>query len=468
MVSIKTILAVIVWAGVAAQFATAQSNDFEFVPPLPAIPPLSEISPIPPIPSMDLVNDALLTAQVKLERFQFAPQPPQPPQPAAAPSPVRVYNPERSSEDNLYRSGQRHLDRREYESAVGAFDAAASKRGPKADGAHYWKAYALAKLGRRDEALAAIAELQKSHPSSRWLDDAKALAVEVRQASGQAVSPESQSDEDLKLMAINALMNSDPERALPLLEKILARGGSPKLKEKALFVLAQSRLPQAREIVIQYAKGKGNPDLQYKAVEFLGMHGGRDNTQLLGDVYGTTNDPNLKRRILHSFMVARDIDRLFNAAKSEPDPDLRREAIQLLGASRGIDQLMQLYASESNIEVREAIMQGLFAGGAADKVIELAKNEKEPRLRRRAIRQLGGMAKTGPAADALVSMYGAETDPKVKKDILQALFAQNNVTKVVEIARNEKDPELKREAVQMLSHSRSKEATDFLLELLNK
>jgi hypothetical protein len=42
------------------------------------------------------------------------------------------------------------------------------------------------------------------------------------------------------------------------------------------------------------------------------------------------------------------------------------------------------------------------------------------------------------------------------------------VTKIVEIARKESDPELKRDLVQMLSNMRSKEATDFLLELLNK
>ena len=67
--------------------------------------------------------------------------------------------------------------------------------------------------------MAAIAELRKSYAGSRWLDDAKALEVEVKQAAGQKVSPESESDEDLKLMAINGLMQSDSERAIPLLER---------------------------------------------------------------------------------------------------------------------------------------------------------------------------------------------------------------------------------------------------------
>jgi HEAT repeat protein len=425
-------------------------------------------------PSFHGPDAPMLAGQIdKLARqmaFLAQPPPAQPPQPPQPPRKFEYgrYNPERNSEESLYRAGTRHLDRREYEPAIAAFDAAASKKGSKADGAHYWKAYALAKLGRRDEALNVLAELQKSYANSRWLDDAKALGVEIRQASGQALSPESQSDEDVKLMAINALMQSDPERVVPLLEKILSRGGSPKLKEQALFVLAQSRTPQARDLVVQFAKGKGNPDIQYKAVEYLGIHGGANTVQLLAEIYGSTNDANLKRRILHSFMTAGDRERLFNVAKTEPDVNLRREAIQLLGASKGLQELGQLYTTETNTEVREAIMQGLFVGGAHDKIMELARSEKEPKLRRQAIHRLGAMGRSPQAAEALSAMYASETDNKVKREILHALFMQGNVSRIIEIARKETDPELRREAVQRLSMSKSKEATDFLVELLNK
>ena len=48
------------------------------------------------------------------------------------------------------------------------------------------------KLGRRDDTLAAIAELRRAHPHSRRLDDAKVLEAEARQSSGQPVRPEPQ------------------------------------------------------------------------------------------------------------------------------------------------------------------------------------------------------------------------------------------------------------------------------------
>ena len=90
--------------------------------------------------------------------------------------------------------------------------------GSRADGALYWEAYTLNKMARRDEATAAIATLRKNYPNSRWLEDAKALEVEVKQAAGSNVSPETQNDDELKLLALNGLMQSDPDRAFPILQ----------------------------------------------------------------------------------------------------------------------------------------------------------------------------------------------------------------------------------------------------------
>ena len=87
--------------------------------------------------------------------------------------------------NDSYRQGQQALDRRNYEQAVTRFDRAIASKSPRSDGALYWKAYALHKLGRRDPALAALAELEKQFPKSRWLNDARALAMEVRASTGQ-------------------------------------------------------------------------------------------------------------------------------------------------------------------------------------------------------------------------------------------------------------------------------------------
>jgi DNA helicase TIP49 (TBP-interacting protein) len=45
---------------------------------------------------------------------------------------------------------------------------------------------------------------------------------------------------------------------------------------------------------------------------------------------------------------------------------------------------------------------------------------------------------------------------------------QGNTKSLIQIARQEKDMSLKRDAVQKLSLMHSKESTDFMMELLNK
>src|SRR5277367_5707213 len=92
------------------------------------------------------------------------------------------------SSSESYSRGKSYLDRKEYDRAIDAFSRVIDNKASRADGAYYWRAYAQNKLGHRDEALASLDALEKSYPGSRWLDDAKALRVEIRSQSGQPVS----------------------------------------------------------------------------------------------------------------------------------------------------------------------------------------------------------------------------------------------------------------------------------------
>lgn len=369
---------------------------------------------------------------------------------------------------DAYARGQTDLNNRQYEKALQDFDRVIESKSSRSDGAMYWKAYAQNKLGRRNDALATLAELQKSSPKSPWISDAKALEQEVKQAVGQGVSPESETDEDLKLLAINSLINTDPERALPLLEKLLGEPrNSPLLKQRALFVLAQGRNPKAWEVVGRYAKAASNPDLQLKAVEYLGTYGSNDSRQILGDVYSSSTDPGVKRAVLRAYANGHDKERLLAAAKSEQNADLHLEAIRYLANAGGQAELAQLYPAETSSDGKLAIIRAMANSGNAEKLIDLARNEKEANLRLEAIRQLGNVRRE-KSAEALVSLYGSETDKSVKLQVVRALSNQDSAKQMVDLARKETDPELKKEIVRRLANMRSKEAVDYLMELLNK
>ena len=307
----------------------------------------------------------------------------------------------RGSDENAYSSGQRALDAHRYADALEDFNQVASHDGPHADGAAYWKAYTLIKLGRKDEALATIAELRKAHPQSRWLDDAKVLEVEA----GKPVSPESESDEELKLIALNGLMQSDPDRALPLLENLLKGNQSPRVKKRVVYVLASSDSAKAQQLLQQVAKGQSNPDVQLAAIQYLGSRrNDPSKAQLLMEIYAGSNDPNVKRAILNSL------------------------------------------------------------SGDHARMLQIARTEKNPELKVYAIRMLGGREEAG-TGDTLVAMY-PEGDQDVKNAVIDALTGQRNAKAMVQLAKAEKDPKQKQRIVERLAGMKSPDATDYLMEIL--
>ena len=367
----------------------------------------------------------------------------------------------------LYDDGREALDEDRYDRAAEKFAELARINSAQTDAALYWKAYAENRLGKRDTALATLADLKRRFPQSRWQRDASALEIDVRQRTGQPPHPEAQTDDELKMLAIQGLMNSDPERALPLLEKVLNGTGTPREKSKALFVIAQSGSPEARQILGRIVTGQSNPDLQRKAVEYLGMFGGGESRKILAEVYAKNGDESVRRAILRSYMISGDKDDLFAAAKNEKSEDLRREAIRQLGLVHGIDELQQLYQKESSTEVKHEILKAFFLAGDSKRLVEAANGEKDPELRRTAIHNLG-LINSPDSTQALKTIYAKETDRELRGEVLNAYFLQGNATQLVAIARSEKDPELKKEAVSKLSLMHNKEATDYLMEILQK
>ncbi len=244
-----------------------------------------------------------------------------------------------------YDRGMNALDNRKYEDAVRSFDSVIAAKTPRAEGALYWKAYALNRLGRRDDALAAIATLRRDYPKSRWLNEAQALEVEVRQSSGKPVSPADESNEDLKLIAINGLINADPERAVPMLENVLKGAAAPTVKDRALFVLSQSPSPRAQQLLADYAKGSGNPDLQIRALRYLGMAGTPEKQQLLVSVYSGTTDVNVKTAVIRALFIAGAAGKLVDLARKERDPQMKVDIVRqlsLMGNKEATDYMMEI------------------------------------------------------------------------------------------------------------------------------
>jgi hypothetical protein len=227
-------------------------------------------------------------------------------------------------------------------------------------------------------------------------------------------------------MALNGLMDSDPERAIPAVEDLLKGAQTPRLKDRALYVLAQSSSPKAQQLAEQVARGgAGNPDLQVKAITYLGAANRR---------FGTTG----------AFLGGA-------AVQSQP---------------RNGQLFSEIYNWSNDVNVKRAILNALSATGDSDRLLQIAKIEKTPELRADAVRRL--LQLRMPDLAALMTIYNADQDKGVKRAIVEGFYSQGNVKAMVAAARAERDPEMVRFIVGRLASMKSPEAADYLMEILKK
>ena len=368
-----------------------------------------------------------------------------------------------AQEDELYQAGTKALDNENYEVAVDKFGQVATMRGRRADAALYWKAYALKYAGNKAQAQATINELRKAYPQSKWLKDAGALEVEMK---GAAANPENISDEELKLLALQSLMNSDPERAVPMLDKVIHGNYSPRLKDKALFVLSQNGSDKAQQILLSLAKANSDPGLQKRAIRYIGMGGDRSRG-VLKDIYNSTTDVSVKKAVFQGWLMSGDKEDVLAVARTEKSAELRRDAIRYLGMMGGRNELREMYKSSSDPATREAVIQGMLMSGDSQGLAEIATTEKDPKVLDKAIKTLGMVG--GPESlTALTNIYNSHSDVETRKSVITAMFLHGAAKEMVAMARKETNPELKKAWIQKLSLMNSPDVTEYMMEILNK
>lgn len=366
-------------------------------------------------------------------------------------------------EDELYQSAKDALDNGEYDNSIKQFDEVIKIHGRRADGAMYWRAYALNKAGNKAQALTAIGELRKNYPKSNWLRDAGALEQDIRGGG----NPENISDEELKLLAIQSLMNSDPEKAVPLLEKIIMGNYPPKLKDKALFVLSQSGSDKAQQILMGMAKANNQPELQKRAIRYMGMNSNGRNRAVLKEIYNSSTDMGVKKSVFQAWLMCGCKDDVASLARTEKNPELRREAIRYLGMMGGRAELLDFYKNSPDAETREAAVGAMLLCGCAHELAEIVQTEKDPNVLDKAINTLGLVGGDESLA-ALTKVYNSQADLSVKKKVINALFLHGAGKEMVALAKKETNPELKKSLIQKMSLMSSPEISDYMMEILNK
>jgi tetratricopeptide (TPR) repeat protein len=369
---------------------------------------------------------------------------------------------------DAYNAGLGALQQRQYDRAIQAFDRVIEAKGPRADAALYWKSFGEFKLARTDAALRTVGQLQKDHPQSRYISDAKVLEAEARKQSGQTIDPARLDDDEIKLLAIQGLQRT--EQAVPLLEGVLNGANSLNVKKRALYVLALSSDPRARQILLDYAKGTGMPDLQIEAIRHLASRRDLSATSpVLREVYAATTDASLKREVINAYVsLARDRARpmaFTSAPGSRPVPVM---APSPSASSQAVaTELLAIYRQESDTAMKRHLISALRSIGANDQIMPLIRGEKNAAVQASAITAMGGR-RTAETTQALVGLYGELTDVEAREAVISVLADQRDAETLIALARKETNARLKTALVRRISAmaDQSEAAAAYLAEVL--
>ena len=290
------------------------------------------------------------------------------------------------------------------------------RKEPNKDEALFWLAHSQTQAGDLAEAVESIRKLQSDYPKSRWKQPAGSLMIELAQKLGRrdvlwmtAVPPTPPvvrtgpprprsprpapppppappsvpaaasgptpaapppppaaptwfsgtylPDADLRVQALGRLIPTDAPKVIPILRNIALEADNPGAARRAVFILAQSRNPQAQSTVVDVAK-VASETVRVAAVRELARFGGPNVGKELLEVYSSGNGP-VKQQVVFSLGERADTSALLSIVQTENSDELRDAAILTLGRAGGREQLRVLYVRAPK-DARLAVVRGLF------------------------------------------------------------------------------------------------------------
>lgn len=224
--------------------------------------------------------------------------------------------------------------------------------------------------------------------------------------------------EALKIAALEALLAAPPERALPLVTKVLDADNTNEVKEAALFVLSQIDMPEAQERLVEFARSD-DPELSVEAVRMIGIGGDPAAMAELRELY-SAGSGHLRGAVLEAYLIAGDTGAVYDIAANAADAGEFEAAVQMLGAMGASEELralsessgyteeliqalgiaggedvnetlMRLYRSAETDEIREAALEGMLISGYDDGVLELYRESNDVDEKRALLQMLSLM-----------------------------------------------------------------------------
>jgi HEAT repeat protein len=272
-------------------------------------------------------------------------------------------------------------------------------------------------------------------------DDTDTSELPRKKSSRQAPTDE----ESLALAAIEGLMSMPPERALPLIKKVLAGNQSMLVKERAFFVLSQFDSPEANALMLEHAKSAQSP-LRQQAIRTIGIGGNKKTIAALTDIY-TNGDASVKKEVLQAWMIAGSKAEVYQVAANAETEAEANDAIRMLAVMGAKDELRKLVEQKKS---SRGLIEAFSISGDLEGLKRIATSAGETSLRIDAIRGIGVIGNNA-AKTALREIYTSNNDAQLKDAALHGMLISGDEQGVLTLYRNAKTADEKRSLLKMLT-----------------
>jgi len=273
-----------------------------------------------------------------------------------------------------------------------------------------------------------------------------------------AVSEVADETEMLKIAALEALIAAPPERALPLVTKVLNGNNSNEVKELALFVLSQIDLPEAHATLLDIAR-TGDDELSGEAIRMIGIGGDPEALSGLADLYSSGGEE-VRDAVLEAYMIAGDNASVYQIAQNAKDEQEFEAAVEMLGVMGAREELRALRESSG---FSEPLIEAYAISGDFESLRELAMDGSDPEIQARAIEALGIVGGEN-VNTTLVEIYRSTDSEDVRESALEGMLISGHDEGVLELYRASDDNSEKRELLQILAAMGS----DLILDVIDE
>jgi HEAT repeat protein len=392
------------------------------------------------------------------------------------------------------------LNKQEYEHAIQLLEEVYEKERDRevAGDALYWQAFARYRLQKTKE-LKIAAELlrlqQEEYKTSATAAEGEALLARLygelaRRGEAQAVreihelSEDEMQREATRVAALESLMRMDPDKARPILEKIVTgeKEAAGEMRRNAIFLMCRMEDQQSEDTLIRLMQTSEDPELLSEVVMCLSMRDSDRALEAIIDLFHRVDDRALDEAAM--FAIGRHGgDKAFAMLAGvvrdpESSTELRQQALFSLGQS-GRDQevadiAVEILKSDQDPQMLETALFSLsrLEGDIPDQVyMDLINNpQADEQLRAQAL--FLAAQRSELSLEFLRAVYDQTDSRQIKLQVLNVIThmedEETGLEALIEIVRRETDPEIRQNAVFWIGQYDNERAAEFLLEVINQ